>query len=199
MRRNFTAPAAADAAVLLTKPMTSRDRSSLKGNDAEGERAPADCHGQFMLSNSEVSVALWRLTVFASNCTTSSASTMYCGDGLASRAPLLLPHNIRTCVRPPSEQSHVPDRCSCKIRTRHAEPSRRPQVLFTRYALDKCSARHQSKECSSHWQQPAQASCTHWEPAARLQRKSFKCEMKLRLSSKLLLLLLLVLLRCCCC
>ena len=37
-----------------------------------------------------------------------------------------LPAQQRTIYHTPSEQSHVPDRCSCKIKARHAELSRRP-------------------------------------------------------------------------
>ena len=40
--------------------------------------------------------------------------------------PPPLPAHQRTCCGTPSEQSHVPDRCSCKINARHAELSHRP-------------------------------------------------------------------------
>ncbi len=47
--------------------------------------------------------------------------------------PLLppLPAQQRTSWVTPSEQSHVPNRCSCKTNARHAELSRRPRPCCT--------------------------------------------------------------------
>ena len=68
-----------DDQVLLNAPNITRDGSSSKEKTAEEAWEAAGDHGQSVLSKLDSSVALRRMTVCATSCSTSSANTLHCG------------------------------------------------------------------------------------------------------------------------